>query len=319
MLVENAGMLTTIQDNGRIGCRQFGFSTNGCMDNLAPYLINIMLENPVTTAVIEYTLMGPVLYFSVDSIICIGGGMSEPQLDGVPVPCWTPLNIAAGQRLALGNVYQGCRGYLAVKGGLNIPPVLSSRSTYLRAGIGGFKGRALEEGDEIPIIACHRKAPEYQPTWELTHYLDSVAPIRYVQSTQYDWFTPQSQHDFSSRSYTISSESDRMGYRLTGTALQKKYPQELLSEGVCPGSIQVPNDGQPIVLMSDCQPTGGYPKIGQVASVDLAALAQRQPGQTVHFQNITVSQAHQALRRRQLDLQRLGIAVSYKWSELNHV
>ena len=315
------GMLTTVQDLGRFGYRHLGIMANGVMDAKAANIANLMLGNDVNAAVLEFTLLGPELEFTKSSVICITGAKTKATLDGQELEQGRVIQVRAGQRLKTGNAYQGCRGYLAIKGGFSVKEVLHSKSTYLRGGIGGFDGRALKSGDELRFTEFHSSigaVKELAPSFEFMDYLGSLNQVRFIYGKQADWFTSESLKRFCQQSFTVSSASDRMGYRLEGQPVKMIRPQELLTEGVTMGTIQIPANGQPIVLMSDSQPTGGYPKIGEVISVDLPRLAQLKPGDSVSFQPVSLAEAQSALIKETQFLNRLSIAAQHCWSRNSH-
>lgn len=299
--VVRAGMFTTIQDGGRCGYRALGVPLSGAADPFALRLVNALVGNPDDAAALEFTLRGPDLLFRHDTLIAVGGA----EFDAVPR--WRPLEIAAGTTLRLGTARAGCRGYLAVAGGIEVPPVLGSRSTYERAKLGGLAGRGLRDGDELPVPALRRSVRDHWwiderivPEYSLSPVV-RVLPGRHAAEFDASWL---------GRSYRVSAHSDRMGMRLQGEALGRRAGRELTSMPVAPGTIQVPPDGQPIVLLADAQTIGGYPQVAHVASVDLPLLAQLRPGDAVRFQAITLAEARSLLlaRERKLGLLREGLA-----------
>lgn len=299
--VVRAGMLTTVQDLGRRGHRASGVPLGGAADSFAARLVNALVGNPEDAAVLEFTLTGPELKFARDTVIALGGAKFGK------FPLWQPMHAPAGATLKLGPVRRGCRGYLAIAGGFAVPPVLGSRSTYLRAELGGFEGRALRDGDRLPVsevtrdVGGHwhideRVLPAYGPTPE----------VRVVRGAQMAEFG----RGLFDGEFKVTPQSDRMGLRLHGPALTRSVSDDLLSTAVVPGTIQVPPDGQPIVLLADAQTIGGYPQAAHVISVDLPLLAQLRPGDAVRFREITLGEAHQLAltRERALAMLREGLA-----------
>ena len=257
--VLNPGLLTTVQDLGRMGYQQFGVSVSGVMDPRAAAIGNILVGNPQGEAVLECTLM-------------------------------------AGQTLRFGAPKAGCRAYIAFAGGLDIPLVMGSRSTYMKAAIGGFEGRKLQKGDVLGLRApvagyanLHQRAiaPEFVPR--------PVYTLRVVLGPQDDAFTPEGVATFLGSEYTVTNEFDRMGCRMDGPAIQHKNGGDIISDGIAFGAIQVPGSGKPILMGADRQTTGGYTKIATVISADFRLLAQLKAGDKVRFEAVSVQAAQQAL------------------------
>ncbi|WP_186580765.1 5-oxoprolinase subunit C family protein [Aquibacillus kalidii] len=312
------GLLTTVQDLGRKGYQSLGFSVNGPMDQLAMRLANIILGNDQNEAVLEMSFLGPSISFESDMIIALTGADMSPRIDDVPVSLGKPLAVKTGQTLQLRTSKSGLYSYLAVKGGLDIPEVLNSKSTSLTAQVGGYNGRKLQTGDFIPI----KKSYSYvgRIPWQLDStlfaYLRSEKPIiRFLEGKQYKSFSSQSLDNFTSKQWKISTKSNRMGYRLIGAELLVNDQKELITEATAFGTIQVPPNGQPIVLMADRQPTGGYPKIGQVIQADLPKLSQLRPTQAFHFQKSSIEEALTELKITENTISRLKVAIASKWKE----
>ena len=316
------GLMTTIQDMGRIGMQQYGVIVSGAMDSLALRLANLIVSNLQSQAAMELTLSGPSLLFEQDALIALCGGNLSPQIGDRTVPMWRPVFVPAGSRLDFGKPVQGCRTYLTVAGGFDVPPVMHSRSTDVRARLGGFLGRALAADDCLIVGPKSQEAllqmqrlsrecrdePFTAPSWfagaGLVEYSDNPT-IRVTPGRQFDWFTVESQRDFFTAEFLVTSQSDRMGYRLAGTQLRQVDSRELLSEAVTMGTIQIPGNGQPIILMADRPTTGGYAKIAQVATVDLPVLAQVRPGSRIRFQPVSVEQSQELYRLREAMIRRL--------------
>ena len=299
--VIRSGMLTTVQDLGRRGHRAAGVPLGGAMDAMALRLVNLLVGNGEDAAALEFTLTGPELVFTADTTIAMGGG------DFGGVPRWQPVRVRAGERVKFGAARTGCRGYLAVAGGLDVPVVLGGRGTYLRAALGGLEGRALRDGDELRAAAVSR---EMVGGWQIDERIlpsYSAAPtVRIVRGAQAGEFDGP----LTSVGFKVTSKSDRMGVRLIGPEMVRRDARELISATVAPGTVQVPPDGQPIVLMADAQTIGGYPQIAHVISVDLPLVAQLKPGDTLRFREVTLQAAHQLIldRARALALLREGLA-----------
>ncbi len=291
--IERPGALTTVQDLGRWGYQALGMPVSGAMD--APALVrgNLILGNPAGAAALEITLMGPTVLFSGgEGSIAIAGGDLSPKLNGTPIPGWTAVAVKDGDRLTFGAPKgQGCRAYLCVGGGVDVPPVMGSRSTYMKAKVGGFQGRALKAGDELPVgtpwILWKKNIGLSCPV-DMRPAYDFSGPLRAVLGPQDDYITPAGVETFFANEYKISSSADRMGYRMEGgTPVEHVNGPDIVSDGIPMGAIQIPGQGFPIVMMADRQTTGGYVKIAVLHSLDVARLAQRLPGAAVRFSRIT--------------------------------
>ena len=306
--VLRAGVLTTVQDLGRSGFQHHGVPVSGAMDPLSLRTANLLVGNPEHAAALEFTLVGPSLAFDADALIALCGGDFGARLGDTPVPMARPVAIAAGSVLEFANCRLGCRGYLAVAGGIGVEPVLGSRSTYLRAGFGGFEGRALKRGDRLAadlpeagvFPGLHGRLSVTAASFVSPHWAASLHPERMARSPQIIRFVAarhwESLHTdvrarFLGTDYRLGADSDRMGYRLEGGALEQASDATLLSAGVAFGTIQLPPDGNPIVLMADRQTTGGYPRLGEVAGVDLPLLGQLKPGDSLRFEKIALAEA----------------------------
>jgi biotin-dependent carboxylase-like uncharacterized protein len=292
------GLLSTFQDTGRHGFQHWGVPVAGVMDEDAHALCNLLVGNPRSFTSLEMTLSGPTLCFQAGALIALAGADLGASVDGVVLKPGVGRRVEPGSVLSFGKREYGARCYLAVSGGFLLPPVLNSASTYTRGGFGGLRGRALEVGDEIPIASSFCN-PRPAPRLQLGHYsAPADERIRVLPGREWHCFSPPSRQDFLNLPYTLSGASDRMGYRLEGQALALGTVSELLSESVTFGTVQVPPNGKPLILMADRQTTGGYPRIAQVASVDLPRLAQLLPGEEVRFTLIDLDTAHDLLLAR---------------------
>lgn len=299
--VVRPGFFTTVQDLGRAGFRRFGMPVGGAMDAVALRLANRLVGNPDEAAALEITIQGPVLAFETDTVIAMTGADLSPTLDGRPVPNWTTVAVGRGGMLAFGERRSGARAYLGLAGGINVPPVLGSRSTHCRSRTGGIDGRALIKGDELrgepPWPGVTERLGRSVGREALPPY--SPAPtLRAVLGPQAESFLPDAIETLTSCRYTLSPQADRMGYRLVGPSLAHAGPADIVSDATPPGSLQVPANRQPILLMADGQTTGGYPKIAVVISADLPLAAQLAPGDSVGIRLVGVAEA-QALVRAQ--------------------
>lgn len=314
------GLLTTIQDRGRFGSQKYGVIVSGAMDALSLRIANILVGNDEEEAALECTLLGPTLQFEDEYIIVITGGNFTPTINGTNIPMWRPLHVKSGDILKLSSARTGCRAYIAIAGGFKVPNVLESKSTYIKAKLGGYKGRALQKGDVLSIekqnTLHHVNRHLSTVPWFVNTYsfftFQKHQIIRVIHGSEYDKFNAQSQSDFIETTYSITTEADRMGYRLHGTPLTLAEAFQLLSESVTYGTIQVPPNGQPIILMADRQTTGGYPKIAQVITADLPKLAQMQPTNTIQFQFVTIEEAEQALFKQEQAITRLTTSIQLK-------
>lgn len=293
------GAQSQLQDLGRYGYQHLGVPVCGAMDEYSHRLVNLLVGNHTDQATLEIVLMGPSLRFAATTQIAICGADLSATLDGEPVALHQRLTVPAGAVLSFGRRINGLRSYLAVRGGFSVAPLMGSRSTFVRGSFGGHLGRALRKGDVLQ--AADFKPAGALPDLPLVSTLPSaeITPLRVVLGEHWAGFTAEAQALFAEASYRISPQSDRMGYRLEGPALARSQPGELISEAVNFGSIQVPPDGQPIVLMAERQSTGGYPKIGHVISVDLPLLAQLAPQEALRFVPVSLETAQTLYLQRE--------------------
>lgn len=305
ILVEQGGLLTTVQDGGRIGGRQFGVPQSGAVDRWSLALANLLVDNGADEAVLELTALGPRLIFTAATCIAIAGANLSPLLNGTPCPMLRAVAIQSGDVLAFGACRSGCRAYLAFAGGLDIPPVMGSRSTYLKAALGGLDGRALRPGDRIAFRAPRQTLPNLP--WRALpqqDYADALT-LRAVPGPQQDHFTGRGMETFWNAAYTVSRQSDRMGCRLEGARIEHAGDGNILSDGVTFGSVQVPENGLPIIMLADHQTTGGYAKIATVITTDLPRIAQCKGGERVRFRSVSVEEAQVIYLQRQKLLREL--------------
>lgn len=315
LTISKGGMQTTVQDLGRPGFQKYGVVAAGAMDPYALRIANILVGNEENTAALEITLMGPEILFERDALISICGGDLSPQLDGTAAGLWKPIAVKKGQVLTFGTPRRGSRAYLAVAGGINVPEIMGSRSTYLRAALGGFGGRALKSGDRLAIGDSPNFSLAGHSWFMPSPYYSSKPEIRVIPGRQFDSFSEASRERFFTELFSVSSQSDRMGYRLEGPKLALSKQQEMLSEAVVFGSIQVPSDGNPIILMADRQTAGGYPKIAEVITVDLPLISQLKPGDRLRFTEVSVEEAQGLLRQQEKTIRCLKSAIQLKRRE----
>ncbi|MBP5200086.1 MAG: biotin-dependent carboxyltransferase family protein [Schwartzia sp.] len=295
ILVKTPGPLTTVQDEGRFFYQSSGVRPSGVMDVAAYEAANALVGNEKGEAALEMTFLGATVEFQSAAWFAATGADMQAKLDGAPVERYRAIHAEGGQTLAFGMAANGCRGYLAVRGGIDVPVVMGSRSTDMSAKLGGFEGRALKAGDVLPTLPDDGWTPtelRYAPP-----VYESAATVRVVPGPQEEYFTAAGIETFFSSAYEISPNSDRMGLRLEGPEIESVSGTDIVSDGIVFGSIQVPSGGKPILLMADHQTTGGYAKIGTVLSLDLPKLAQARPGDTVRFVRISAEDA-QALYER---------------------
>lgn len=310
-LVEQAGLLTTIQDAGRTGFQQYGVPQSGAVDRWALSTANLLVDNDPGEGALEITILGPRLVFDQDACIALTGGNLSPTLNGSPLPMNRAISVAQGSVLAFGPCRSGCRAYLAVGGGLEVPLVMDSRSTYLKAALGGIDGRALRAGDRIGFRAPRSTLPALERRTVPTLEYPQEVVLRAVPGPHEDRFTRHGLDTFWNTVFTLGKEFDRMGCRLEGEQIQLAGDGNILSDGVAFGTVQVPESGQPIVMLADRQTTGGYPQIAVVITADLPLIAQCKGGSRVRFQPVTVEQGQQAYCAQQ---QRLAQLPS-RWQE----
>ena len=315
MRVVRAGLLTSLQDLGRYGLQHLGIVPGGAMDSVAHTIANALVGNPAQAATLECTVLGPSLVIEHDTLVALYGAAFDAKAGGLPMPRNRPVLIKAGTTLATGAASRGARAYLAIAGGFQVPEVLGSRSTYIPAGFGGLAGRAVKAGDQLPGSAdlSQLSASRFERIvrrqagidsaglrsvrWfapELTLPAGSGLTVRAMAGRHHAQFDSVAQEAFFGQLWRIAPASNRMGYRLEGPRLTRTRPADILSEPTCLGTVQVPNDGAPIALMADHQTTGGYPKIAEIAGVDIPGLAQLAPGGSVRFVQCTLEEAEAA-------------------------
>jgi antagonist of KipI len=305
LVVVEPGLLTTVQDLGRPGYQRLGIPPSGPFDRPAFVLANRLVGNPDGAAGLELTLRGPRLEARRECLVAVTGAEMPVTVNDQAAPAWTALRLRPGDVLAFRMVTAGCRGYLAVAGGIDVPPALGSRATYLRGRLGGVEGRPLQKGDALPVgppppgIQEGRSVPpDRRPA------CPAEVECRVVLGPQDDRFTANGITAFLEGPYEVTPQADRMGYRLKGPAIAHARGHDIISDGIPLGGIQVPGEGQPIVLLVDRQTTGGYTKIATVIGPDIARIGQTRPGQRIRFRRVGLAEAHAALRAEQAWLDR---------------
>ena len=328
--VLHPGQLATVQDGGRVGHQAEGIPVAGAMDELSLRVANLLVGNEEGAAALECTLVGPTLRFDEHTLIAFGGADLGVTANGVRLPLWRPISLPAGMTLNAGTAVRGCRGYLAIAGGIDTPPALGSRSTYSRASLGGVDGRALRRGDQLTLggpaelsrrigAAITRDRGQdrvliapWGASASLVPFHTASATVRVIEGEHTRLLTPDSAERMWSTEFRVGAQSDRMGYRLESgaTPLSLAAPCEILSEAVAFGTVQLPPGGNPIVLMADRQTTGGYPRIGEVASVDLPLVAQLRAGDRLRFKPISLDEAQRLYLAREDNIRQARAAIA---------
>jgi len=324
--VLNPGLQSTIQDLGRHGYQKYGVIVSGAMDVYAMRIANIAVGNDENEGVLEITMIGPSLELEKGALISITGGNISPIINGKKIPMGRPVYLKEDCVLNFGACIAGCRSYLAIAGGFAVPEVMESKSTYLRAQFGGFNGRPLKKGDILNIgtksVAAIKIIEKLQ---EITQKGEFVAPswyigdstveninstiIRVFKDRQFDNISDESINKFFNSEFNVDNKSDRMGYRLCGEKIELKERLEMISEEVSVGTIQIPPDGNPIILLADRQTTGGYPKIAHVVSVDIQKIVQLKPNSKIKFKQITLKEAERLYFEREKYIDELKKAI----------
>ena len=301
LLIHEPGPLTTVQDLGRPGYLRVGIPESGPVDREALVLANRLVGNADGAAGLECTLVGPRVEFTDERVVAVTGADMLVALNGAEVPRWQGFRVKAGDGLKLGAARTSVRAYVAISGGIDTPPALGSRATYVRGQFGGLGGRGLKKGDRIPLGPSRAARVGRVRADRIPDYAREPE-IRVVLGPQDDRFTDRGIAAFLDGPYEMSPHSDRMGARLRGPLVEHARGHDIVSDGIALGGIQVVGDGQPIVLLVDRQSTGGYTKIATVCSIDIGRVGQLKPGQRLRFRRVTVAEAHAALRARREEL-----------------
>lgn len=313
------GLCTTVQDLGRYGHQKYGVVVGGAMDSYSHRIANILVGMEENAATLEITLIGPVITFHQDTLIAICGGDFTPTINRKQVPMWRPYLVRKDSILRFDRCKKGCRAYIAMAGGLDVPSVMGSSATYIRGNIGGLHGGALKANDVIPIGLLNQYSKKIKqeikqtpPNWFIP--AKPLSPvIRVTKGRHFHLFSESSQRKFFESIFEITNNADRMGYRLNGSPLTLAKKGEMISEAVDFGTVQITPDGNPVVLMADRQTTGGYPKIAQVISVDLPLLAQMKPKDRILFREVSLEDAQQLLREEEGYINSLKKALEIKY------
>jgi len=289
------GLFTTVQDLGRFGYLQYGVPISGAMDTFSLVAANLLVENNPSDACLEITLIGPELQALTKTQIAITGGAIPPKINSQSVPMWQTLEVEKDDVISFGKMESGCRAYLSIRGGINTPLVLGSRSTYVRGGFGGINGRQLKTKDIIEGFDRTFLKVRYLMPEDLVLQFTDQFKVHVILGPQADMFTENGINTFLSSPYKVKLEADRMGYRLEGPVIEHKAKADIISDALLPGAVQVPKNGKPIIIMRDAQTTGGYPKIAVAITSDVSLVGQAKPNNVIEFSKITMRQAHEKL------------------------
>lgn len=296
--VAKPGFFTTVQDLGRYGYAHLGISPAGAADPLSFRIANLLVSNDDNAPALEMTLLGATLEFAERAVVAITGAICECKAGSATVPANTAFDLPAGAVLQCGSMTSGARCYLAVQGGFDIPLVMGSASTFIPGHFGGFKGRRAQSGDVLQV----RRHDSFRVRSLCKGSLDVLRDpraLRVTKGSQQDWFGPEAFEKLFSTVYIVSEQSDRTGLRLKGEVFRPREQFELLTDGIPLGAIQVPQDGQPIILFVDQQTTGGYPKIANVIAADIHRVGQLRPRDEVRLAEVSIAEAIQALREQE--------------------
>ncbi len=324
MRIRKPGLLTTVQDLGRPGYQQYGIVVGGALDSFAARAVNLCVGNDDNAALLEMAQTGPDLTFEQDTLLAWGGADFDARAGSQPLPRDRAVRIAAGEVVSFGLARSGLRAWLAIAGGIDVPLVMGSRTTYRRAGIGGHQGRPLAAGDALRLFtpspwaqqilaslaAGQKQAVAWSVRPETMGRPAKPGVVRALRGPECDWFAREAQRAFFAAEWTATKEADRMGVRLQGPELPLLKPQEMISSSVNSGVVQVPPAGQPIVLLPSRQSVGGYPRLAAVVSADLGRFTQMRPGDKVRFAETTLAAAHEIHLARERDLARVRMGLA---------
>jgi len=321
LLITRTGLLDTIQDAGRYGYQHLGINAGGVMDSIAMRVANLLTGNDPSEAVIEMYFPAAEIVFESTVLIALAGADFSATINGEEVPTLHPVMIREGATLRFGKQQKGASIYLSVQGGFVADQWLNSYSTQLKVKAGGYHGRALQKNDRIEL----KQKPEYDFSdgdhffeilpWQAKTTDFYTGAISFIAGNEYDGLTDTSKNQLTTESYTISRESDRMGYRMQGDALQLIESKEMISTAVTRGTIQLLPNGQLIILMADHQTSGGYPRIGHVISADIPTLAQKRPGEKISLPQVSIVDAEDILFKQEMNLRQLQNACNFRLQE----
>jgi biotin-dependent carboxylase-like uncharacterized protein len=308
ILVKDAGFATSVQDLGRYGYSHLGISPAGAADSLSFRIANRLVGNMDNAPGLEMTLTGGTFEFELRAIISVTGADCSLEINGHPVGCGQAIQVEAGSLVKVGRMTRGVRAYLAVQGGIDVPLRMGSASTHLSAKFGGFEGRLLRKGDRLRVGDggdSHLRALKSDATPLVSR---DPATVRVTRGSQDDWFDAEAIASFFSDSFSVTDQSGRTGLRLKGNPIFPQNTAQLLTDGEPLGAIQIPPDGQPIILFVDQQTTGGYPKIANVVAADMHVVGQLRARDSVQFAEVSIEQAVELLRQQEAWLQEIFAA-----------
>lgn len=294
--VLNKGLLSLIQGGPRVGFQQYGVPVSGAMDDYSLRIANLLVGNDEYEACIEALIVGPSIKFDEKSIIAITGGDLGPMLNGINIDMHRSYIVNKGDILSFSGMKNGCRAYIAFGGGVDVPIVMGSKSTYTKANLGGYEGRSLKDGDYVKLLKFDGNINSILPKKYIPSYENEIT-LRAIRGPQDDMFDKNNIKTIFNSIYDITNECDRMGYRLSGEKIKHLNGADIVSDGIAFGAIQVPGHGNPIIMMADRQTVGGYTKIANVISVDLCKLAQAKPGDKVRFKEVDIYESHRILKK----------------------
>jgi antagonist of KipI len=291
LVVESAGLQTTVQDFGREGFGVLGISASGAADAVALRLGNLLLENKAGAPALEMTLTGGTFLFPDGAVICLAGANFDARADGQALELWRPHAILPGKRVAFGATRDYARCYLCVAGGFGVEEFLGSASTQLLSGLGGWEGRALRKGDVLQVGKLEKNIRRRKLRPGVLEALKPEKKLRVTRGPQFDWFAEEAHRALASGEFVVSEDSNRIGLRLDGLRLAARMKAEMISEGAPVGAIQVTPSGQAIILFVEQQTTGGYPKVANVIGADLHCVGQLRPRDTIRFEEVSLAEA----------------------------
>jgi antagonist of KipI len=299
LVVEAPGLLTTVQDLGRVGYGALGVSASGAADPVAPQIGNRLVGNAPGAAALEMTLTGGTFAFPEGGVVCLAGADFGAQLDGRQLTPWRAHSVLPGKRVSLGATRDFARCYLCVAGGIVVEEFLGSASTHLLSALGGWQGRALRKGDILPVGEVTKMIRQRKIAAAVLESLRPKKTLRVTLGPQSDWFADEMRKRLCDEEFVVSEESNRMGLRLEGPLLATREKREMISEGAPLGAIQVTPSGQTIILFVEQQTTGGYPKIANVIGADLHCVGQLRPRDAIRFEEVSLEEARAAWIERQ--------------------
>ncbi|WP_125153157.1 5-oxoprolinase/urea amidolyase family protein [Clostridium rectalis] len=306
--VIKGGLLTTIQDRGRIGYQKFGMPVAGAMDEFSLRIGNILLKNKEFEGALEITMIGAELMFNVNTAIAITGADLSPKINNKEVDMWKVLRVNIGDVLSFGKIKSGSRSYICFLGGIDVTEVMGSKSTYIKANVGGLNGKALKAEDELNLLKNNidlDKVVDRNIKDEFKPIYSNNINVRVVMGPQEDYFSDSGIETLLSSEYEITNEADRMGYRLMGKKIEHVKGADIVSDGIVLGAVQVPAHGMPIIMMADRQTTGGYAKIATVISQDISLLAQGKSKDKIKFIRVSLQEAANLLKEYENRIERI--------------